>query len=189
MAPSCRAKHRSSRSSTSAFTPRIRTPWFRTSRTPASSIAIVASATSGVTDWAALTWVWIARFTPRRRAVRATRPTPSTTSGCSQCCGRPIRALVASRMSRMLSISSSRSMNDSRFFHGMFATSPPETTTSRTSGELRRYSIIASSRSTGLRPNFSLVMTAVELPTRSILVQCPQYCGQVGSSSARTLVG
>ncbi len=32
-------------------------------------------------------------------------------------------------------------------------------------------------------------MTGVELPTRSIRVQCPQYCGQVGSSSASTLVG
>ena len=32
---------------------------------------------------------------------------PSTTSCCSQCCGSPISALVASRMSRMFSISSS----------------------------------------------------------------------------------
>jgi hypothetical protein len=32
-------------------------------------------------------------------------------------------------------------------------------------------------------------MTGVELPTRSIRVQCPQYWGQVGSSSASTLVG
>ena len=44
------------------------TPWLRTSRTPASSMAAAASATSGVTDWAALTWVWIARLTPRDRA-------------------------------------------------------------------------------------------------------------------------
>ena len=50
----------------------------------------------------------MASETPRERAVRATRPTPSTTSGCSQCWGRPASALVASRMSRMLSISSSR---------------------------------------------------------------------------------
>ena len=149
----------------------------------------MASATSGVTDWAAFTWVWIARLTPRLRAVRATRATPSTTSGWSQCCGRPIRAFVANRMSRMFSIRSSRSMNDSRLRHGMFATSPPETTTSRTSGEVRRYSIMRSSRSTGFRSNFSFGTTGVELPTRSIRVQCPQYCGQVGSNSASTLVG
>src|SRR5664280_2045148 len=96
------------------------------------------AATAGVTDWALLTWVWIARVTPRARALVATRPTPSTTSAASQCCGRPISALVARRMSRMFSMSSSRSRKDSRFFHGMLATSPPETTTSRTTGFARR---------------------------------------------------
>ena len=45
------------------------------------------------------------------------------------------------------------------------------------------------SRSTGLTANLSFSMTGVELPTRSIRVQWPQYCGQVGSSSASTLVG
>ena len=59
---------------------------------------------------------------------------PSTTSGCSQCCGSPISALVASRMSRMFSISSSSVRKASRRGHGMLATSPPETTTSRTAG-------------------------------------------------------
>ena len=121
-----------------ALTPFIRTPWLRTSRTPASSIALVASATSGVTDAALLTWVWIARCTPRARATVDSRSMPARTSSCSQCCGRPISALVASRMSRMFSMSSSRATNASRFLNGMFATSPPETTTSRTPGERRR---------------------------------------------------
>ena len=49
-----------------------------------------------------------------------------------------LEAFVASRMSRMFSMSRSWSMNASRFFHGMLATSPPETTTSRTTGEVRR---------------------------------------------------
>ncbi len=44
-------------------------------------------------------------------------------------------------------------------------------------------------RSFGLPANFSFSITGVELPTRSMRVQCPQYCGQVGSSSASTLVG
>ncbi len=90
-----------------AFTPSSRTPWLRTSRTPASNIARTASATIGVIDAALLTWVWIASETPRERAFAATRPMPSTTSGDSQCWGRAIRAFVASRMSRMLSMSSS----------------------------------------------------------------------------------
>ncbi len=72
---------------------------------------------------------------------------------------------------------------------GMLATSPPDTTTSRTPGVARRYSIMAVSRSAGGRPNLCLVMLGVGLPTRSIRVQCPQYCGQVGSTSASTLVG
>ncbi len=105
---------------------------------PASSIARVASATSGVTELAWLTWVWIATETPRARDRAPIRCTPSTTSGCSQCCGRAISALVASRMSRMFSISSSWVRNASRRGHGMFATSPPETTTSRTDGVRRR---------------------------------------------------
>ena len=89
----------------------------------------------------------------------------------------------------MFSISSTEVSQASRRAHGMLATSPPDTTTSRTCGVLRRYSIIDSSRSLGLPTNFSLSMTAVELPTRSMRVQWPQYCGQVGSSSASTLVG
>ena len=44
-------------------------------------------------------------------------------------------------------------------------------------------------RSFGFATNLSFSMTGVELPTRSIRVQWPQYCGQVGSSSASTLVG
>ena len=110
----------------------------RTSRRPASSIAFDALATSGVTDAAWLTWVCMASETPRSRATRETRSTPARTSSDSQCCGIPISAFVASRMSRMFSISSSRATNASRFFHGMFATSPPETTTSRTPGVRRR---------------------------------------------------
>ena len=44
-------------------------------------------------------------------------------------------------------------------------------------------------RSFGLPTNFSFSIAGVELPTRSMRVQWPQYCGQVGSSSASTLVG
>src|SRR5680860_77087 len=119
----------------------------------------------------------MAMETPRERAVLATLSIPARISPWSQCCGRPINALVASRMSRMLSISISLVRKSSSRGHGMFATSPPETTTSRTVGWLRRYSIIASILSTGLSWNLSLSMTGVELPTRSIRVQCPQYCG------------
>ena len=97
-----------------------------------------ASATIGVTEAAWLAWVCIASETPRERAMAATRPTPSTTSGWSQCCGRPISALVARRMSRMLSTSMTDMRNASRRGHGMLATSPPETTTSRTDGVRRR---------------------------------------------------
>src|SRR5215475_4247897 len=70
-------------------------------------VARAARATSGVTDWAALTWVWIAMLTPRCRAIAPSRSMPALTSSLSQCCGSPISALVASRMSRMLSTSSS----------------------------------------------------------------------------------
>ena len=156
---------------------------------PASSIERLALATSGVTELAWLTCVWMATWTPRRRATVAMRPTPSMTSSASQCCGSPMSALVARRMSRIDSISSSRCTNASSTFHGRFATSPPETTTSRTVGVARRYSIIAVCRSAGLAANRSLLTCGVELPTRSIRVQCPQYCGHVDSSSARTLVG
>ena len=82
--------------------------------------------------------VCIAIDTPRARATVATRVIPARTSSCSQCCGSPISALVASRMSRMFSISSTGIRNDSSRGHGMFATSPPETTTSRTDGVRRR---------------------------------------------------
>ncbi len=101
---------------------------------PVSSIARVAFATNGVTELAWLTWVWIATETPRCRAMVPIRVIPSTTSGWSQCCGRPISALVASRMSRMFSTSSRSVRKDSSRGHGMLATSPPETTTSRTPG-------------------------------------------------------
>ncbi len=47
----------------------------------------------------------------------------------------------------------------------------------------------AACRSTGLSTSFSLSTLGVELPTRSMRVQCPQYCGQVVSSSASTFVG
>ena len=50
----------------------------RTSRTPASNIAPAAFATSGVTELAWLTWVWIAIATPRERAIVQTRSMPST---------------------------------------------------------------------------------------------------------------
>lgn len=138
VAPSSSAKHRSSNCGTESLTPRISTPWLRTSRRPASNIALVASATSGVTDWAAFTWVCMATITPRCRAIVATRSTPLRTSSDSQCCGIPISALVASRMSRMFSISSRLVRNASSRGQGMFATSPPDTTTSRTPGLRRR---------------------------------------------------
>ncbi len=47
----------------------------------------------------------------------------------------------------------------------------------------------ASYRSTGFSVSFSLSICGVELPTRSMRVQWPQYCGQVDSSSASTFVG
>lgn len=46
-----------------------------------------------------------------------------------------------------------------------------------------------SSRSAGRSTKRYLVICGVEVPTRSIRVQCPQYCGQVLTSSASTLVG
>jgi len=101
---------------------------------PVSSIARAAFATSGVTDWAAFTCVWIAMLTPRSRAVVPSRVMPARTSSLSQNCGSPISALLASRMSRMLSISSRAATNASSRGHGRLATSPPETTTSRTPG-------------------------------------------------------
>ena len=69
----CSAKHRSSRSVPVALTPRISTPWLRTSRTPASSRARAASATSGVTDATWLACVCTARLTDRA-ARRARHP-------------------------------------------------------------------------------------------------------------------
>jgi hypothetical protein len=47
----------------------------------------------------------------------------------------------------------------------------------------------ASYRSTGFSASLSFDTVGVELPTRSMRVQWPQYCGQVESSSASTLVG
>ncbi len=49
-----------------AFTPRMSTPWLRTSRTPTSSSIRAARATSGVSELTWLTWVCTARLTPRR---------------------------------------------------------------------------------------------------------------------------
>jgi hypothetical protein len=103
-ASSSSAKQRSSSASALSLVPRSSTPWFRTSLTPASSMARVACATSGVTDWAAFTWVWMAMLTPRERAVAASRAMPARTSSDSQCCGSPIRALLASLMSLIESI-------------------------------------------------------------------------------------
>src|SRR5215471_2810065 len=48
---------------------------------------------------------------------------------------------------------------------------------------------IAVSRSSRGAANLCLVITGVGFPTRSIRVQWPQYWGQVGSTSASTLVG
>ena len=97
-------------------------------------MAVAARATSGVTDCAAFTWVWMAMLTPRERAVPASRAMPARTSPDSQCCGRPMSALLASRMSRTLSISSRAATNASSRGQGRLATSPPDTTTSRTPG-------------------------------------------------------
>ena len=77
-------------------------------------------------------------FTPRARAVPASRAMPARTSSDSQCCGRPMRALLASLMSRIESICSSADTKPSRRGQGRLATSPPETTTSRTPGVRRR---------------------------------------------------
>ena len=90
-----------------ALTPRSRTPWLRTSRNPMSRSDLTARATSGVTCCAQLTCVWTARSTPRSLALAARRSRPSRTSSCRKCCGMPIRPLVARRMSRMFSMSSS----------------------------------------------------------------------------------
>ena len=65
-------------------------------------------------------------------------PVSYTHLSVSQYCGRPISALVASRMSRMLSTSIRLAMNASSRGQGRLATSPPETTTSRTPGVARR---------------------------------------------------
>src|SRR4026207_595440 len=46
-ASSCSAKHRSSRSDEVALTPRMSTPWLRTSRTPTSSAVCAALAVCG----------------------------------------------------------------------------------------------------------------------------------------------
>src|SRR4029453_16616701 len=62
--PSSSAKQRSSSWVAESLTPHSSTPWLRTSRTPAASIACAASATSGVTDCAAFTCVWGARGPP-----------------------------------------------------------------------------------------------------------------------------
>jgi hypothetical protein len=48
---------------------------------------------------------------------------------------------------------------------------------------------MCSHRSFCFSSNLYFRIWGVSLPTRSIRVQCPQYCGQVASSSARTLVG
>ena len=77
-------------------------------------------------------------LTPRERAVVASRAMPARTSSDSQCCGSPISALLASLMSLIESISSSAATNDSSRGQGRLATSPPETTTSRTPGVRRR---------------------------------------------------
>jgi hypothetical protein len=82
--------------------------------------------------------VWIAIETSRSLAVPASRSIPALTSSVSQNCGRPIRAFVASRMSRIVSIASNSETNASSRGHGRFATSPPETTTSLTPGEAFR---------------------------------------------------
>ena len=66
------------------------------------------------------------------------RANAARTSSCRKCCGMPMRPLVAMRMSRMFSMSSSYITNSSSRLTGTFAMSPPETTTSRTCGVLRR---------------------------------------------------
>ena len=70
-----------------ALTPRISTPWLRTSRTPTSSAVRAALATSGVTELAWLTWVWMARLTPCARARVGDPAQALDDVGCSQCCG------------------------------------------------------------------------------------------------------
>ena len=84
------------------------------------------------------TWVWIARSTPCSIALRAILSSPASTSSCRKCWGRPMRPFVASLMSLMFSISMIAPTNSSRWAMGRLATSPPETTTSRTLGVARR---------------------------------------------------
>jgi len=77
-------------------------------------------------------------LTPRERAVVASRAMPARTSPDSQCCGSPFSALLASLISLTESISSRAATNDSSRGQGRLATSPPETTTSRTPDVRRR---------------------------------------------------
>ena len=89
----------------------------------------------------------------------------------------------------MFSMSSSARTNSSRRLIGRFATSPPLTTTSRTDGvraQVVEHLLVAV---LGLISNLYFATWGVELPTRSMRVQCPQYWGQVGSISASTFVG
>src|SRR5439155_3062624 len=82
-----------------------------------------------------------------------------------------INALVASLMSRMASMSMSAETNFSSRLAGMLATSPPETTTSRTEGVLRRYSSISWSRSGCLISYLYFATLGGALPTTPIRVQ------------------
>jgi len=98
-------------------------------------------------------------------------------------------AFVASRMSLTFSISKSPFTKFSNVDLGRLATSPPETTTSRTERFFLRYSRICSMRVGCFSANWRLGTWGTLLPTKSILVQCPQYWGQVDNSSAKTFVG
>ncbi len=100
-----------------------------------------------------------------------------------------MKPLVANRTSRMLGMSRRAETKASSVPMGRLATSPPDTTTSRTPGVRRKYSRICSYRvCCGTTKRF-LSTWGTSLPTRSMRVQWPQYCGQVDSTSASTLVG
>ena len=75
----------------------------------------------------------------------------------------------------------------------MLATSPPETTTSRTCGVLRRYSIIDSSRSLGLATNLSFSITARgvadEVHARAVAAVLRAGRQQLGEHLGRVAVG
>ena len=169
--------------------PRMSTPWLRTSRTPASSIARVASATSGVTDWAVLTWVWIAIETPRSRG-RVAEPLHACDDVVLQpVLGEPHEGL--GREPDVADVLDLEQPGDEGLevlprHVGDVAAGDDDVAHARRTAQVVDHLVLAVHR---LQVELQLGTCGVELPTRSMRVQWPQYCGHVGSSSASTLVG